>query len=166
MIEVARKGLYAGHMPDAGIGILVSLLQAHEAVLQNLDRDLEGRAGIPLSWHEILVRLDELPEQRARMNELAQTVMLTPSGFTRLADRIEAAGLIARTSCPTDRRGVYLVLTDTGREALKRSRPVFETAVRDRIETHLTAEERKVLRRALNKIVRANPSDKIACDTG
>jgi MarR family transcriptional regulator, 2-MHQ and catechol-resistance regulon repressor len=94
------------------------LLEAHAAVTAAVARDLEGSA-MPVLWLEVLLRLARSPEQRLRMSDLAQEVQLSTSGLTRLVDRLEAQGLVARQACTIDRRGLYAALTEGGSAALR-----------------------------------------------
>lgn len=103
--------------------------EAHAAVNRELEREMETRGGISLSWYEVLVRLGRTPGGRLRMSDLAGAVSLTTSGTTRLVDRIEAAGLIAREACPEDRRVSYAVLTEAGWKALARATPAHLEAL-------------------------------------
>ena len=98
------------------------LAEANAALYRPLAADIE-REGLPAPWYEVLVRLGRTPGGRLRMSELARAVSLTTSGTTRLVDRIEAAGLIERQPCETDRRVAYAALTDAGREVLVRTTP-------------------------------------------
>jgi DNA-binding MarR family transcriptional regulator len=75
---------------------------------------LETEHGLTISDYEVLLRLDAAPERRLKRVELAESVLLTPSGVTRLLDGLEADGLVTRTACPGDRRVAYAVLTDEG----------------------------------------------------
>jgi DNA-binding MarR family transcriptional regulator len=156
MIESATIRAYDGDVASPSIELLSALMRAHEAVLDQVEMDLEGALGLPLAWHEVLVRLARAPDGRLRMAELARSVLLTKSGFTRLADRMEEAGLIARAACPTDRRGTFALITEEGQATLARSDPVVTDAVERRLGNHLTAAERAVLRRALDKLAVAN----------
>ena len=103
---------------DERITAFGMLLEAHAAVTSRVNRELEGSAGMPITWFELLVRLSRSPDQRLRMSDLAAQVGLSHSGLTRLVDRVIEAGLVRREACPDDRRGAYAVLTDAGAEAL------------------------------------------------
>src|SRR5262249_39733626 len=96
------------------------------------------------------------PEGRLRMQELAELMLITKSGLTRLCDRIEAAGLITRASCPTDRRGAFAVITDEGRAMAERARPIFLEAAEERFFRHLSEKERASLKTVLMKVIGAN----------
>ncbi len=74
--------------------------------------------GLPRVWLEVLLRVARSPGGQLRMSDLAAQVALSPSGLTRAVDKIEEAGLVARVSCPSDRRGAFVQLTEAGRERL------------------------------------------------
>lgn len=103
---------------DERITAFGMLLEAHAAVTQAVNRELEATAGMPISWFEVLVRLSRSPGRRLRMSELADQIGLSHSGLTRLVDRVIDAGYVERAACPEDRRGAFAVLTDRGADAL------------------------------------------------
>src|SRR5438552_12095967 len=86
-----------------------------------LDGELERDAGMPLRWYDALVHLEETPDG-LRMNELAERILYSKSGFTRVVDRLEEAGLVQRVRPENDRRSILVVLTDEGRTAMERAR--------------------------------------------
>lgn len=98
-------------------------LEAHAAVADVIRRELEAAAGISATEFEVLLRLARTPGNHLRMTELAEQVGLTTSGTTRLVDRVEALGLAARESCPTDRRSFEVVLRPKGRRLLDKVLP-------------------------------------------
>ena len=81
-------------------------LRVHAALVHELDRELEETHGLPLTHYEVLLYLESAPGHRLRMAELASSVLLSQSGVTRLVDRLERDGLVAREPCPDDRRGL------------------------------------------------------------
>lgn len=133
-----------------------TLLNAHAVVLDAIERQLQREAGMPLTWHEVLIRLSEAPDGSLRMQDLADRLVLSRSGVTRLVDRLEAAGLIERASCPSDRRGTYAVLTDAGRSALERLQPLLRPAVQQHFGRYLTEPEAELLRSILDKLLTAH----------
>lgn len=92
----------------------VALLRAHSATTRKLSAQLTADHGLSISDFEVLMRLARAPDNRMRRVDLAQQVLLTASGITRLLDGLERSGLVERSTCDTDRRVVYAVLTDTG----------------------------------------------------
>jgi DNA-binding MarR family transcriptional regulator len=129
-----------------------TLLETHATVTDLLERELVGERGLPLSRYEVLLVLAESPEGRLRMQELAQRVLLSKSGLSRLVDRMEEAGLVKREQCPSDRRGWFAVLTDQGRSALRRAAPVHLRGIQEHFGRHLDDDEARVLGAALGRI--------------
>jgi len=96
-----------------------TLLRAYAAVTRQLNAELTADHGLTISDYEVLLRLARAPESRMRRVDLAEQVLLTASGVTRLLDGLERDGFVERGSCDTDRRVVYAVLTDAGLAKLR-----------------------------------------------
>ena len=96
-----------------------TLLRAYAAVTRQLNAELTADHGLTISDYEVLLRLARAPERRMRRVDLAEQVLLTASGVTRLLDGLERDGFVERGSCDTDRRVVYAVLTDAGLAKLR-----------------------------------------------
>jgi DNA-binding MarR family transcriptional regulator len=94
-------------------------LRAHALVTRRLESDLMSEQQLPLASYDVLVQLVEAPERRLRMSELAERVLLSRSGLTRLVDRLEREGLVDRAPCEDDARGLYTVLTEAGYDRLR-----------------------------------------------
>jgi DNA-binding MarR family transcriptional regulator len=135
------------------------LLEAHAAVTDLLERELEQERGLPLSKFEVLLKLAEAPGGRMRMLELAQSVLLSKSGLSRLVDRMEEAELVRRERCPSDRRGAYAVLTDEGRALLRRAAPVHLRGIQEHFARHLDDDDVPVLTHVLGKVNAAARDD-------
>jgi DNA-binding MarR family transcriptional regulator len=111
-----------------------AFLGAHARVTRRISRELV-EAGLPdLGWYDVLWALHRAPGRRLRVNELAREVVLSPTGMSRLVDRVEAAGYVRREPDPRDRRALQVALTDEGVEALRRMWPVYAAG----IERHFT----------------------------
>ena len=108
-------------------------LTATTLLSERLDRDLREVHGLSLPEYEVMVRLSEAPERRLRMAELAASLSHSRSRVTHTVARMESEGLVRRTSCPTDRRGVIAELTDAGYDRLVEAAPTHVAGVR----THL-----------------------------
>lgn len=120
-------------------------LHTHAALFKALDAELEEQHGMPLSSYEVLIVLREAPDQRLRMSDLAQQVLLSRSGVTRLVDRLERDGLLERVTCSSDGRGCFAALTDQGRALLLDVRPTHLAGVRERFLRHFSDDELKAM---------------------
>src|SRR5436305_8456104 len=121
------------------------------ALVDVLDAELERDAGIPLRWYDVLVQLEETPDGIA-MNELAERILYSKSGFTRVVDRMEEAGLVRRVRPENDRRTILIVLTDKGTETMERARRQHRDGIHRHFSEHLSDTDVKALTRALEKI--------------
>jgi DNA-binding MarR family transcriptional regulator len=121
------------------------------ALIDVLDAELERDAGIPMRWYDALVHLEEAPDG-LRMNELAERILYSKSGFTRVVDRLEEAGLVRRVRPENDRRSILVVLTDKGRGTLKQARRHHRHAIEQHFSHHLSDADIKALIRALEKL--------------
>src|SRR5215210_446338 len=92
-------------LTDREMGAWAGLLRAHSALTRALDADLEAAHGLPLTSFEVLMHLSDAEGERMRMSDLADRVLLSRSGLTRLVDRLESQGLLERATCPSDARG-------------------------------------------------------------
>src|ERR1700682_3254171 len=104
-----------------GLSAWGAFLGSYSVVRDHLERELLESRGMPLSWFEVLARLSEAPDGAIRMQQLARGVFLSKSGLTQVATRMEAAGLITRQPCPSDRRGINAVITPEGSRAASRA---------------------------------------------
>jgi DNA-binding MarR family transcriptional regulator len=132
-----------------------AFLNAHAAVIDRIEREMDAAGVLPLGSYDVLVALSEAPGRRLRLHELASRIVLSRSTLTRVVDRLETAGLLARERAATDRRGAYAVLTEQGREALRTAWPVYAQGIREHFARHLDEDEVHVLTAALGRIDRA-----------
>ena len=100
-------------------------LETHSTVVKYLERRMLEQHGLQLSWWDVLQQLAGGPGGRLRMGELAESVLLTRSGITRLVDRMIEAGLVLREPFPGDRRGYYAVITQEGRDTIENRKRRF-----------------------------------------
>ena len=121
------------------------------ALVDVLDAELERDAGIPLRWYDVLVQLEETPNG-LRMNELAERILYSKSGFTRVVDRMEEAGLVRRVRPENDRRSILVVLTDEGRKTMEEARRHHRHAIDQHFSRHLADTDIKALTRGLEKV--------------
>jgi DNA-binding MarR family transcriptional regulator len=128
------------------------LLRVHAALTKALDAELVREHDLPLSSYEVLLFLCDSPDGRMRMSELADGVLLSRSGLTRLVDRMERDGLLRRTRCEDDQRGYFAEITDEGRELFARARGTHLDGVRERFLSHLSGEEQRALAAIWEKV--------------
>lgn len=110
-----------------------------------LARDLEERSQLTLSDYSVLVRLSELPEHTARMSELAADLSHSRSRMTHTVRRLETRGLVLRSSCDKDGRGVNCVMTPKGYAALQAAAPGHVHAVRRLLIDQVSTDELEML---------------------
>ena len=123
------------------LGAWRGMLRVHSALVKALDAELLAAHGLPLTSYEVLINLQAAPGRRRRMAELADGVLLSRSGTTRLVDRLERDGLLERDTCDSDGRGCFAVLTDRGEELLSQARATHLEGVRERFLRHFQPDE-------------------------
>jgi DNA-binding MarR family transcriptional regulator len=128
-------------LDPAELGAWRGFLRVHAQLSKALDAELIREHDLPLTSYEVLLFLHDAPEGRLRMSELADGVLLSRSGLTRLVDRMERDGLLRREPCEEDARGFFAVITDAGRELFRRARVTHLDGVRARFLTHFSREE-------------------------
>jgi DNA-binding MarR family transcriptional regulator len=134
-------------LTDAELAAWRGFLRTHGELLRALDAELESAQGLSLTTYDVLVSLYHAPGRRLRMAELADRVLLSRSGMTRLVDRLERAGHLRRDRCSEDARGCFAVLTPEGVATLERARPVHLDGVRRRFLARLGDDDLATLAR-------------------
>jgi DNA-binding MarR family transcriptional regulator len=135
-----------------------ALLSAHAAQIARLTVAFAEEDLPPLSWYEVLRTVHDSPEKAMRPRDLGCGVTITRSGMTRLLDRMEAAGLVERTSCDSDRRGLWVNLTAAGERTLREMAPVYERELRAGFAGALSDEEARTLERLLERMGEIEPA--------
>lgn len=121
------------------------LLRVHATVLKELDAELDAAHGLPLTSYEVLIQLADAPERRMRMCDLADSVLLSRSGMSRLVDRLEREGLLCRAACTNDARGAFACITEAGLALLEQARPTHVAGIRRRFLSQFDADELRLL---------------------
>ena len=116
------------------------MLETHSRLIAQLDAELERQHGLALTAYEVLMYLGDAGG-KLRMGELADRLLLSRSGITRLVDRLEREGFVERRRCDDDGRGFHAVLTDAGRRKLEASRPAHLAGVREHFLSRLEPRE-------------------------
>lgn len=129
-----------------------ALTRTHAAVTQRLQEALAQGDYPPLPWYEVLATVAEAPEQRMRMGDLAEILVITRGGLTKLVDRLVKAGLLERTFCETDRRVSYATLLPAGRDLLAEMRPVIVGELEIAFSANLSTRQAEQLRETLERV--------------
>lgn len=135
----------------------LGFLDFHNRVVRELDDELEREHGLSLSTYSVLATLTKSPEGRLRMSELADNVLISRPGMTRLIERLERDGLVERSRSETDSRQVYAQITERGLERLGDAAKTHFQGVRTRFLDHLSATQIQVLARVWIKLLGGRP---------
>jgi len=130
-----------------------SFLRAHGQITHKLEAELMAEHDLPLPSYDVLLQLAESEGRRLRMTELADRVLLSRSGLTRLVDRLVREGLVERQACPNDARGMHAVLTEHGLETLRAAAPTHLRGVVEHVTSRLSATEVDQFTELLGKLI-------------
>ncbi|HEX8123349.1 MAG TPA: MarR family transcriptional regulator [Solirubrobacteraceae bacterium] len=128
------------------------LLRAHATLVKRLDAELESAHGLPLTSYEVLLHLAKSDGAKMRMCDVAESVLLSRSGLTRLVDRLERDGYVERVSCADDARGAYARLTDAGSAKLEAASGTHLEGVRQHFLSHFDPSELTLLAEAWERV--------------
>lgn len=128
-------------------------LFAHAQVRRQLERELQAEQGMSLGEYEVLLFLAYSDGRQLRMSELADRMVLSRSGATRLVDRLEGSGLVERVSCDTDRRGQWAQLTEAGYDRLRAASPTHLRGVAEHFLDRIPAAELDALHATLKRVM-------------
>ena len=137
----------------------VSFLRGHAALTRALNAQLVSDHGLTINDYEVLLRLSRAPGQQMKRVELAQSVLLTPSGITRLLDGLEAEGWVEKAHCETDARVTYAALTDFGRQKLHEAASSHLADIDRLFTTHFDDTELESLASLLGRLYGGGQSD-------
>jgi DNA-binding MarR family transcriptional regulator len=118
---------------DAAIQAWIRLNRARDHVLDAVERDLKTGGCPPLAWYDVLLELTRVPEGRLRPFEIEKRTLLAQYNLSRLIDRLEQEGLIAREPCADDARGQWVVITEKGRATQARTWKVYARAIQQHV---------------------------------
>jgi DNA-binding MarR family transcriptional regulator len=139
---------------ESEIRTWIRFLATHSAITRELEARLMGTHGLTLSDYDVLVQLARAPERKLRNIDLAKAVVLTRSGVTRLVDGLEKDGLVARSSCPSDKRGTFVAITDEGLTRLREAAITQVEGVRELFIEKLGPEGREQMDALLGRLPR------------
>jgi DNA-binding MarR family transcriptional regulator len=127
------------------------------SVREVLEREIEGKGGVHLTWYEVMVNLSNAPGHRLRMQDLAERSLLSKSGLSQAVAHMEEAGFVRRENCESDRRGTFAVLTEAGERKFAEVEAVHLRAIQESFTSRLDEDEARALRTALERIAKACP---------
>jgi DNA-binding MarR family transcriptional regulator len=131
------------------------LLRTVSFLLRIFEQELQESEGLPFTWYDVLIQFNESPDGQLRIQTIADRVVLSRSGLTRLIDRMEKAGLVRMEPSQEDRRGYYAMLMKNGREVLGRAKPIHHRGIYEHFTRHLDKGDVQALGIDLTKIQKA-----------
>jgi DNA-binding MarR family transcriptional regulator len=147
-----RGSHYSGHVSTRSsieesveVQAFIHFIRAHASVVRGLDRELVADHGLTINDYEVLLRLARAPDRMMRRVDLAQQVLLTPSGITRLLDGLQRSGYVEKAACDSDARVVYAKLTDAGRKKLRTATDDHVASIRELFGDRFSHEELRTL---------------------
>lgn len=128
---------------------------AHSRLMEVIDTELSEAGHLPLTWYDVLVTLECADGHRIRMSDLADQVLLSRSGLTRLVDKLEQKGYVVRQTCPADRRGTHAVLTEAGQKAREATWPLYSSLVQELFGSQMSDQDAATLSTVLQRVTSA-----------
>jgi DNA-binding MarR family transcriptional regulator len=147
-----ERGMLTGPTTPTELVPFVNFLRAHAAVVRELSSELVSAHGLTINDYEVLLRLSRADGSRMRRVDLAQEVLLTPSGITRLLEGLERSGFVERVACKEDLRVSYAQLTAAGRTKLRAAGKTHVAGIHRLYLDHFDADERAVLGELLGRL--------------
>ena len=137
---------------DPSLDVWRAFIQTHARLIHKLDEELQAAHGLSLAEYDALLQIVSAPERRLRMSVLADRVLLSRSGITRLVDRLEADGMVERFACPTDARGSMAAITHLGVTRLRAASKTHLEGVRRYFLDVIAADEQLAIQRSLERV--------------
>lgn len=135
------------------IGAWVRLMKAQQMALNHIERSLKGAKLPPLVWYDVLLEVERAGPAGLRPFELERAMLLAQYNLSRLVDRIELAGYVARQTCEDDGRGQLIVITPAGQALRKRMWPIYAGAIESAVGSKLTTEKAAALEGLLGRLI-------------
>ncbi len=129
-----------------------ALCRTHAALTGRLQEALAAADLPPLAWYDVLATIADVPKQKIKMGELAEALVISRGGLTKLVDRLVKAGLLERTVCESDRRVSYATLLPAGSELLAEMRPVVRNELEETFAANITPRQAEELRTSLERL--------------
>jgi DNA-binding MarR family transcriptional regulator len=157
-----ERGMLTGPTTPTELVPFVNFLRAHAAVVRELSSELVSAHGLTINDYEVLLRLSRAEGSRMRRVDLAQEVLLTPSGITRLLEGLERSGFVERVACKEDLRVSYAQLTSAGRTKLRAASKTHIAGIQRLFLDHFDADERAVLGELLGRLTEGEDGEPCA----
>jgi len=138
---------------DEAMRAWAALLRVHARLVPALDRELQRAHGIPLTWYDVLLELNNAPNRRLTMGELGELAVVTRTRATRVIDELVSAGLAAREPNPNDARSTYARITREGRDLLRKAAPTYLAGIDSRFGKHMTRAEARSVASVFERIL-------------
>ncbi|MQA76007.1 MAG: MarR family transcriptional regulator [Solirubrobacterales bacterium] len=138
---------------ERGLDAWKAFLRAHARLFSELDAELRAEHGLTIGDFDVLVQLADAPTGRLRMCELADAVLLSPSGLSRRVERLQRAGLVDRERASADARSIEAGLTQAGRRRFRRMRRTHRADIRERFSDRFDAEELDQLEALMGRLI-------------
>ncbi len=137
---------------DEKVALFGLLIATNARLSRDLGATLETTCQLPLPWFEVLLRLRQSPDGRLKMSQMADAIVHSTGGTTRLVDRLEEGGFVRRENCPQDRRSVYVTISEAGNAKLDEALGVHLDYLEEVLGARLDASEREALTGLLTKL--------------
>jgi DNA-binding MarR family transcriptional regulator len=138
-------------LDDPALKTFGFLIEVSARLQRSLGQALEEGVSLPLGWLEVLLRLARSEGEQLAMGVLANQIVLTTGGVTRLIDRMESAGYVERRPCPTDRRVLYAGITEAGKQKMYEAARVHAEGLREAFEV-FSVQDLDTLHRLLDRL--------------
>ena len=137
---------------DEKVALFGLLLETNARLSKDLGAELESSCQLPLAWFEVLLQLRQSSDGRLKMSQMAEAIVHSTGGTTRLIDRLAEADFVKREHCPSDRRAIFVAITDAGNTKLDEALSVHLSYLDDHLATRLSNAERSSLTALLTKL--------------
>ncbi|MGC2485950.1 MAG: MarR family transcriptional regulator [Acidimicrobiales bacterium] len=137
---------------DEKVVLFGLLLETNARLSRDFGAELEKCCDLPLAWFDVLLQLHQSDNGRLKMNQIAQAIVHSSGGTTRLVDRLEEANFVRREHCAADRRAIWVAITDKGSAKLQEALAVHLRYLEENLATRLDDTERQTLRELLAKL--------------
>lgn len=138
---------------DEKVVLFGLLLETNARLAKDFGAELESKCDLPLAWFDVLLQLRRTETGRLKMNQIAEAIVHSTGGTTRLIDRLEEVGYVRRENCPSDRRAIFVAITDSGNEKLDDALRVHLAFLDESLAQRLSDHERSTLSGLLNKLI-------------